>query len=304
MPMSDENMTQVLESDAGLQDLALRALAAVDQEAVLVVLEDLRGETTFGGRGGGGGAQENDFKHKEYCTSFKKQEAFPGGDVTLHGPIDNNLGQPTHNDTMTLGRRSKHGLDLWKFAQWMKKTPPRRLLIRSRVSADGVKSFQKLIMKIDPPAFEISNLKRREIQAEFFANLIRGVINALGQDRAMELASTAIREDAMQTGRNMADKYNGNTLSELFKVVKEVWAEGDSLEFDIVEKNRQRLSFNVTRCLYSELYDRLGMKEFGFCLSCNRDEAFIQGFNPRMKLLRNQTIMQGAKTCDFRIILE
>jgi len=159
-------------------------------------------------------------------------------------------------------------------------------------------------MKNDPPAFVISNLKRREIQAEFFAYLIRGYINELGQDSAMELASTAIREDALQSGRNMAEKYNGNTFSELLKVVKEVWAERDSLEFDILEKTRHRLSFNVTRCLYAELYDRLGIKEYGFCLSCNRDEAFIQGFNPRMKLLRDQTIMQGAKTCDFRIILE
>jgi hypothetical protein len=180
----------------------------------------------------------------------------------------------------------------------------RQLLILSRVFADGVKSFQELIMKIDPPAFEPSNLKRREIQAQFFAFLIRGYINALGRDRAMQLASSAIREDAMQTGRNMVEKYNGNTLSELLKVVKEVWAEGDSLEFDIQEQTGQKLSFNVTRCQYAELYDRLGMEEYGFCLSCNRDEAFFQGFNPRMKLMRNQTIMQGAKTCDFRIILE
>ena len=159
-------------------------------------------------------------------------------------------------------------------------------------------------MKIDPPAFEPGNLKRREIQAQFFAFLIRGYINALGTERAMQLASGAIREDAMQTGRKMAEKYNGNTLSELLRVVNEVWAKGDSLEFDIQEQTGQKLSFNVTRCQYAELYYRLGMKEYGFCLSCNRDEAFFQGFNPRMKFMRNQTIMQGAKTCDFRIILE
>jgi hypothetical protein len=159
-------------------------------------------------------------------------------------------------------------------------------------------------MKIDPPALEPGNLKKREIQAQFFAFLIRGYINALGYEKALEVASSAIREDAMQTGRNMAEKYNGNTLSELLKVVKEVWAEGDSLEFEIQEHTAQILSFNVTRCQYARLYDRLGMQEYGFCLSCNRDEAFFQGFNPRMKLIRNQTIMQGAQTCDFRIILD
>ncbi len=107
----------------------------------------------------------------------------------------------------------------------------------------------------------------------------------------------------MQTGKKMAGKYKGNSLTELFKVVKEVWAEGDSLEFEILEETRQRLSFNVTRCQYAELYDRLGIKEYGFCLSCNRDEALIRGFNPQLKLFRNRTIMQGEKSCDFRIVL-
>jgi hypothetical protein len=159
-------------------------------------------------------------------------------------------------------------------------------------------------MQADPYAIEISNLKRREIQASFFACLIRGFIGELGYDKALELASIAIREDARQAGRSMAGLYGGNTFSELLRMVREVWAADDALEFDILEHTGQRLSFNVTRCRYVELYDRLGLREYGFCLSCNRDESLIQGFNPRMKLLRTRTIMQGAKSCDFRIILE
>ncbi len=62
--------------------------------------------------------------------------------------------------------------------------------------------------------------------------------------------------------------------------------------------------FDVTRCRYAELYEKAEMKELGFCLSCCRDELFTKGFNPRMKLLRTQTIMQGSSLCDFRFILE
>ncbi len=165
-------------------------------------------------------------------------------------------------------------------------------------------SHKHLIMTIDPPALEINNLKRREIQATFFAHLIRGYINALGHEEAMRVASIAIREDAWQTGKKMAEKYHGNTFSKLLRVVREVWAEDNSLEFEILEKTSQSLSFNVTRCRYAELYDRLGLKEYGLCLSCDRDEALLRGFNPHMRLLRSQTIMQGAGICDFRIILE
>jgi hypothetical protein len=155
---------------------------------------------------------------------------------------------------------------------------------------------------MDQPA--ISYLDRREIQAPIAACLIKGFINAMGRERAMEVAAEAIQGDAMLVGRKIAELYGGNTFTELIRVVREVWAEGGALEFDLLEETDQSLGFNVTRCRYAELYDRLGIKEFGFCLSCNRDAPLIRGFNPHMKLLRTRTIMEGADICDFRIIIE
>jgi hypothetical protein len=148
---------------------------------------------------------------------------------------------------------------------------------------------------------KISNLERRAIQSPVIACLLSGFISELGHDRAMEIASAAIRSDATQAGKIMAEKYGGNTIEMLQRVIKQEWAEDNALEFAILELTDHKLNFNVTRCLYAELYDRLGLKEYGFCLSCNRDAPFIQGFNPKMKLIRTQTIMQGAENCDFRI---
>ena len=150
----------------------------------------------------------------------------------------------------------------------------------------------------------ITNLQRRQIQAEFFASLVGEFIHELGYERAMQLASTAIQKDAFLAGKSLAEKYGGNSLQDLLRLVREVWAEENALEFTLLEQTAQKLSFNVTRCRYAELYDRQGIKEFGYCLSCNRDAALIAGFNPRMRLVRTQTIMQGATFCDFRIFPE
>jgi len=48
----------------------------------------------------------------------------------------------------------------------------------------------------------------------------------------------------------------------------------------------------------------MGIKDLGFCLSCCRDEAFARGFNPLIKLVRTQTIMEGGPVCDFRFEME
>jgi hypothetical protein len=136
------------------------------------------------------------------------------------------------------------------------------------------------IKEIDHPTVEISTFKRRESQATIMAGLLRGFIDEIGYDKAMEIASAAVQEDAITTGKIMADKYGGNSMKELVRVVKEAWVAEDALEITVLEETDQRLSFDVTRCLYAEMYERLGLKEFGYCLSCNRDAPLIKGFNP------------------------
>ena len=154
------------------------------------------------------------------------------------------------------------------------------------------------------PTFEISHLERRQIQAPIAACLIRGFAKVMGQDKAVEIATAAVQADATVAGGLMAKEYGGNGMKELGRIVREVWAEDDAMTIRVLEETDQELAFHVTRCRYAELYKKHEMKELGYCLSCCRDEPFTTGFNPRMKLLRTQTIMQGSSHCDFRFVLE
>lgn len=149
----------------------------------------------------------------------------------------------------------------------------------------------------------ITNFMRREIQAPIAACLIRAFAGVVGRDKALEVAAEAIREDASAAGKKMAEKFGGRSMKELGRVLRELWAEDGALEFRILEENERILNFDVTRCRYAELFDRLGMKDIGACLTCIRDEPFIAGFNPLIKFVRTQTIMEGAPFCDFRFTM-
>ena len=85
---------------------------------------------------------------------------------------------------------------------------------------------------------------------------------------------------------------------------KDPWVRGGALETDTLEDNDSRVSFNVTRCRYAEMYRELGMADLGGIFSCGRDGALSTGFNPSIKLARSQTIMEGASHCDFRYTIE
>ncbi|MEA3230457.1 MAG: L-2-amino-thiazoline-4-carboxylic acid hydrolase [Thermodesulfobacteriota bacterium] len=97
----------------------------------------------------------------------------------------------------------------------------------------------------------------------------------------------------------------GRSENGIEKLVNEVagWGEGGAWEMDVLEQTPTAYFFNVTRCSYYEKYRELGLEEFGVGFSCCRDEPFARGFNPKLRLLRTKTIMEGADHCDFRYYL-
>jgi hypothetical protein len=52
------------------------------------------------------------------------------------------------------------------------------------------------------------------------------------------------------------------------------------------------------------MYRRLGIADLGPVLSCSRDAAMIEGFNPAIAFTRTQTLMEGSAHCDFRYRIE
>lgn len=93
---------------------------------------------------------------------------------------------------------------------------------------------------------------------------------------------------------------SGDDSLTAFAATLEPWTRDDALRIEVREQSEARLSFDVTRCRYAELYRALGIPELGAVLSCHRDAALIEGFNPAVTLERTQTIMNGAPSCDFR----
>lgn len=142
-------------------------------------------------------------------------------------------------------------------------------------------------------------LQQREIEASVIAPLVRAFAAEVGEERACEILTATVRELARYAGCAAAEAVGGNDIAHLRPVV-ERWTVGGALELDVLRDDADALEFNVTRCQYAEMYHRLGLADLGPLLSCNRDAAMIEGFNPAIEFRRTQTIMGGAGHCDFR----
>ena len=150
---------------------------------------------------------------------------------------------------------------------------------------------------------QIGILARREIEARIAGPLIKAFMAEIGDERALEIAREVIVSLARESGEMLRQLAGDNSLEQFARGLP-LWNRDDALSFDIPESTPEKLSMNVTRCRYAEMYKELGLADLGFTLSCGRDYAMVEGFNPEIKLERTQTIMEGADHCDFRYTLE
>jgi len=143
-------------------------------------------------------------------------------------------------------------------------------------------------------------LARRRIEAAIIAPIYDEMRQAIGAARAQEILRRAIRRAAIEAGKTLAARTPGGTDLKSFQDIQHLWTQDDALKIEVIEANADTFDFNVRRCRYAETYREMGLGDIGHLLSCNRDGAFCEGYDPRIKLERTQTIMGGASHCDFR----
>jgi hypothetical protein len=145
----------------------------------------------------------------------------------------------------------------------------------------------------------LSMLEKRRIEAEILKEVYETLKESHGEEVARRTVAESVRRSAIEQARQFAAAAPGGPSLKAFQDVMPLWTKGGALEIEIKEQTEETFTFNVVRCRYAETYKAMGLEEIGHLLSCNRDGAFCEGYDPKLKLERTQTIMQGASHCDF-----
>lgn len=150
----------------------------------------------------------------------------------------------------------------------------------------------------------LSMLEKRTIEAEILKEVYETLKASHGEAVAKKTIEESVRRSAIEQARQFAAAAPGGTSLKAFQDVMPLWTKGGALEIEVKEQTDASFAFNVVRCRYAETYKAMGLGEIGHLLSCNRDGAFCEGYDPKLKLERTQTIMQGASHCNFRYTYE
>ncbi len=143
-------------------------------------------------------------------------------------------------------------------------------------------------------------IERRRIEAELLKEVYETIAERYGKEEAKQLISESVRRSSIALAAQFAAQAEDGTSLQSFIDIQSNWTAENALEIEPVYRDDNRFDFNVTRCRYAEMYKAMGLGEIGGLLSCNRDGSFCEGYDPKLKMTRTQTIMEGASHCDFR----
>jgi hypothetical protein len=145
---------------------------------------------------------------------------------------------------------------------------------------------------------DVPILTQRRIEAAVAKGIYEEMKTELGEDAAKRILTAAVVKLAKSTAAEIAKTTQPGLDG--FRAILPRWTAEDALRIDVLKSTPDEFHFNVTRCRYAEMYRDMGIADLGAVLSCNRDGAFCEGFDPKLKMDRTQTLMGGASHCDFR----
>ena len=74
------------------------------------------------------------------------------------------------------------------------------------------------------------------------------------------------------------------------------------ITYDVVEDTDETFEIKVTECLWAKTFRENGAQDIGYAAICHPDYAEAEAFNPKMKMTRTKTLMQGHDCCNHRWI--
>lgn len=146
----------------------------------------------------------------------------------------------------------------------------------------------------------LSMLAKRRIEAEILGHVYEVLKASHGKEAAMQAIGDAVRRSAIEQAQRFAAEAPNGTSLQAFVDRSNLWRMEDALKVEVRRQTATEYDFDVVRCRYAEMYREMGLGEIGHLLSCQRDGSFCEGYDPKLKMQRTQTLMQGASYCDFR----
>jgi hypothetical protein len=137
--------------------------------------------------------------------------------------------------------------------------------------------------------------------------LLQNLAQRLKDIDFIEMLKAVTNEMAMGWGREAARMSSKNDFAAFVSGSKKRFSSpfwSHILTYTIIEDTEKAFEKKYTECLCAKTFREANAPDIGYATQCNGDFGFVEGFNPKIRLIRAKTLMQGDDCCDFRWVWE
>jgi hypothetical protein len=135
--------------------------------------------------------------------------------------------------------------------------------------------------------------------------LLKALANDVGKEKFIEMLKKATAQVVDEATKKQAEKLPKRDLAAFLAEVKaDSYFWKHVLTFGFVEDTEKAAEIKVTECLWAKTFREADAADIGYATLCYGDYAAAPAFNPKMKMIRTKTLMQGHDCCNHRWVME
>ena len=133
------------------------------------------------------------------------------------------------------------------------------------------------------------------------ADVLKAVAGEIGEEELLRILRKLSDASGEAQGREVAKQYPDRD----FFSYNERFRSGDMQEmltYEIVKDSDEAFEISVSECVLVQPLVERDAGRIGDAWLCNADFSHARGFNPRITLVRDQTLMKGDPRCNHRYV--
>jgi L-2-amino-thiazoline-4-carboxylic acid hydrolase len=138
----------------------------------------------------------------------------------------------------------------------------------------------------------------------YYIPAMKNLMEQIGKDKFLKMLRKST-DMLYENDKDAVIDYNERTFfkwSDYIKKTIEDWS--NRLTVEVLNDSANLLEVKVKECLWAKSFRNANASDIGYAGICYGDYAEAKQFNPKLKLIREKTLMQGHDCCHFKWIME
>lgn len=145
----------------------------------------------------------------------------------------------------------------------------------------------------------------KSFYVESFIPTMKALGDELGRDKLIEMLKRASSKAAEEGVREWVKKVPKRDLASFTAEMRKPGPlYQHALTFEIVQDKPTVFETRVTGCLWAKTFREAGAADIGYAYCCYPDAAATLAYNPKIRVTRGKTLMEGADHCESKLVLE